>query len=318
MNRFLKLFFSLTIPLSLSLTSCGGASGGSEFGNPTRAVTGAVATTSLSENTPLSFLISNAMATETCPADAVIATDSQGEATTVTVEIDCSFSLDLTVNKAYAVSFVLNDEFVATLYVRNSSTGLKSSVFVLSDGETDIDLGDVIISDGEADPENDPAEQCDVDDDDIDDYDDTDDDGDGVLDDDEGDCDLDGYDDGYDEEDDTCDTGEGDGDAVVGTILDVYPENEAEYIWLDEFVEVAFDCEINQDSVTAETFRVESDADAIACEFNFSESDSVVSCDHSDQGFLPATTYTATIDGVTCVDGTGVSVETWSWSTDES
>lgn len=315
MNRFLKFFFSLAIPLSLSLTSCGGASGGSEFGNPTRAVTGTLTTTSLSENSFLSLFISNAIATETCPADTVIATDSQGESTTVTVETDCSFSLELTVNKAYAVSFVLNDEFVATLYVRNSSTGLKSSVFVLSDGETNVDLGDVIISDGEADPESDPAEQCDVDDDDVDDYDDTDDDGDGVLDDDEGDCDLDGYDDGYDEDDVTCDTG--DGDAVIGTILDVYPENEAEYIGLDEFVEVAFDCEVSQDSVTAETFRVESDTDVINCEFNFSESDTVVSCDHSDQEFLPTTTYTVTIDGAVCSDDTEIANESWSWATVE-
>lgn len=319
MKRFAKLFLAIFSLACLQVAACSSSPGGTEFGNPTREVEGTLTTASASQDTITSFFIPHAMAAVACPADTAIATDSKGLTTTTSVASDCSFSLSLTVNKAYAVSFVLADEFVATLFVRNSATDLKSSVFVLSSGATAMDLGDVIISDGEADPESDPASQNDEDEDGIDDFDDSDDDGDGVTDDDEEDCDLDGYDDGYDEQDSACDTDadEDDDDDVTATILDVYPENEAEFIALDETVEVVFDCEIDTATVSPDSFSVAADDDTIACDYTFSESDTLVSCEHDGQDFLPATTYSTTIDGVSCSDGTEVEGESWSWTTDE-
>lgn len=318
MKRFAKLLLAILSLACLQLTACSSSPGGTEFGNPTREVEGTLATASASQNALTSFFIPSAMAAVACPADTAIATDSKGLTTRASVASDCSFSLSLTVNKAYALSFVLADEFVATLFVRNSATDLKSSVFVLSSGATTINLGNVIISDGEADPESDPASQNDEDGDGIDDFDDSDDDGDSVTDDDEEDCDLDGYDDGYDDDDADCDTDEDDDETATGTILDVYPENEAEFIALNETIEVLFDCDVDTTTVSQDSFSVEADDDTIACDYTFSESDTLVSCEHDGQDFLPATTYSTTIDGVSCTDGTEVESESWSWTTDEA
>lgn len=321
MKRLAKLLFPVFVLVPLGLASCGSSPGGTEFGNPTREVEGTLTTAGLSQDIITSFFIPNAMAAQACPADTTIATDSKGLTTMASVASDCSFALSLTVNKAYTVQFVLEDDFVATLFVQNSATGPKSSVFVLSSGDAAIDLGDVVITAGEADPENDPASQNDEDEDAIVDFDDSDDDGDGVddVDDaDEEDCDLDGYDDSYDEEDSACDTDAEDGDdVVIATILQVFPENEGEFIALNETIEVLFDCEIDTATVSPESFSVTADTDTITCEYTFSESDMLVGCEHGEQDFLPATTYSTTIDGVSCADGTEVESGSWSWTTDE-
>lgn len=305
----------------LMLNRCGSnsAEGGSEFGNPSRQLTGTVvagASSSLQKG------VMKAAGSSSCPADTVIATDSQAQTTTDSISANCSFALTLTVGKAYSVSFTsgespLGDSFVATLIVQNSSSSLSSTVFVISTGESDMDLGTITISDSEADPEVEPAAENDQDGDGTDDFDDTDDDGDGILDNNEEDCDLDGYDDDYDESD-SCDFGgEDDSNESSGEIIAVSPENEEEFVSLDQAVDVLFDCEIDEASVTADSVRIESDSEVIACTYMFSESDSIVSCEHADQNFLPSTTYTATVDGVVCADGTEVTVQSWSWTTEE-
>jgi hypothetical protein len=280
MNSFLQLIL-IVLPFAISLSSCGGgAEGGSEFGNPTRAVIGTlVSDGTLASNNALSkiagLFIHSAYAAQGCPADQVIATDSRAQTTAVEIADDCSFDLELSTDKAYSVSFTSGDTFVATLIVNNSPNTLRSTVFFVSEDAADLDLGVVTISDNEAIPENEPAEQNDQDEDDVDDYDDEDDDGDGVEDEGEEDCDLDDYEDDYDE-DDPCE--EEDEDDSIAEILEVIPNHEEEYVALDEIVVVRFDCAVDESSVTDETFRVESDEDVIDCEFAFSDEDSVVEC----------------------------------------
>ena len=170
------------------LAACSGAStGGAEAGNPpsARALAG---TLPLEESA--------------CQADGVVATDSSGETITADVASDCSFSIELTIGKAYVVSFIKSDSFVASMIFNNGPGTLPSSVLVVSSGEAAILLGNITITDGVATPENEPAEQNDQDEDGVDDFEDDDDDGDEVSDDEEEDCDLDGFTDGLDEDDD--------------------------------------------------------------------------------------------------------------------
>lgn len=175
------------------LTACGGSvQGGSEFGNPTRTLLGA-----------LTKAID-------CPADALQAIDSLGQMTTGEInEEDCSFAVELTAGKSYQASFTLGDEVVLTLIVRNSATAAESSVFFFAEDDVPMDLGDITIEDDEAIPENEPATQNDEDNDGTSDFDDVDDDGDGVADDFEEDCDADGFLDDSDEGDQACDPNEG-------------------------------------------------------------------------------------------------------------
>lgn len=169
------------------ITSCGGSvAGGTEFGNPTRVVMG-------------SFV-----AAETCPADTAIATDSEAQTTTAAFAADCSFELNLAEDTAYTLSFYAGEDFVATLQVEDAAGKERSPVFIVSDQDSPLDLGDITISDDDAIPENEPAEQNDQDDDGITDFDDKDDDADGTPDTSETDCDNDGFSDD-DDAVDSCD-----------------------------------------------------------------------------------------------------------------
>ena len=294
----------------LFLSACAENEGGSEFGNPSRPVMGTVvedAGASLKKQT-----------TGGCPADQVIATDSSAQTTLASIdETECSFDMELVVDRSYVISFVLGDEFVATLIVRKNSSSLRSNVVFIAQAALAMNLGNITIIDNEAFPENEPYSQNDQDEDGTDDFDDEDDDGDGILDDEEEDCDLDGFLDEDDEDDLDCDEDEGDEEDIAEFIVEVSPFNEEEFVDLDEEISVLFSCEVDEESVTEETFVVQSDDDALSCEFEFSDSGEVVTCEHDDQDFLPDTIYTATVDGVTCEDGTGIEADSWSWTSDE-
>lgn len=211
-----RIFLSLLILFTLELaTACGSSSslGGSEAGNPpdltTRSLVGELVDSSAS--------VSAFLASSSCPADTVIAVDSTGTSTTATVAEDCTFELVLTVDKAYALQFVLDDEFVASMIFQNGANLTQSSVFVITAGDTTVNLGLIQISSGQAIPSIEPATECDQDEDGIDDYDDEDDNNDGVSDDTETDCDDDGYLNSYDEDDSTCDDSGNDGSSGSGS-----------------------------------------------------------------------------------------------------
>lgn len=154
----------------MELTSaCGSnsASGGSEFGNPQRAVIGMVTPT----------------ASNDCPIDEVIATDTSAQNINGTVSADCSISILLEVDNEYVISFLKNSVFVATLIV-NDGISNTDQVYV-GVGASPINLGTVTFSGDVCHPENEPAEQNDRDSDGISDFKDSDDNNDGVDDGDE-------------------------------------------------------------------------------------------------------------------------------------
>lgn len=329
---FRTLFLILLFLLNL-LAACGGsAQGGSEFGNPARTLQGTVVSgeeATLRKTTLSNTLLRQQIGNNECPADQVIATDSQAQTTLAEInQEDCSFEMELTINKSYVVSFTRDDEFIATLIVRRNASSLGSSVFFMAEANTEMNLGAIRIEGSKAIPENEPATQNDQDEDGVDDFSDEDDDGDGVSDNDEEDCDLDGFIDDDDENNGGCDSdeeGEDDeesgeedeGDPVEAQVFEVSPANDEVFVDLDEEVWVRFGCEVSEDSVNADTFYIESETDFIECEFDFQESGEVVTCDHEDQEFLPETTYTVTVEGVFCEDETEIEPETWSFTTHE-
>lgn len=213
----MKLTLIKIVLLTLLLTSaCTGSdlTGGAEAGNPNlRDVTGQVSDTVLGINLPL---VRQAYAASTCPADTIIAVDADANSTIAEIADDCSFELNLPINTSYSINFTLDDVFVATMIFQSTST-TESTNFVLSAGDTPVDLGVVYINGIFANPEANPYEQNDRDDDGINDYEDTDDDDDGIDDEEDYvDCDGDGYfEDGDDCEEETeCEADDADCDGV--------------------------------------------------------------------------------------------------------
>lgn len=294
------------------LAGCGGA-GSSGGGTETREITGTVS----SSGTP-------ALKTQTdadCAADTVIATDPSGGTTVAEVDELCNFSLTLEIDRSYVISFSKDGVFVATLLFDSGVGGFTGSDLTITAGDEAIALGQITITGNVAIPEFEPEEQTDEDGDGLNDLEDEDDDNDGVEDEIDGeDCDLDGVEEGGEEEE-SCEE-EGD----LARVLEVKPRNDPhpelgeDRVDLDKEVKARISCEVDQTTVTAETFRVESDSDTIACTFEFSgtgSSGNRIKCKHGSQDFLPDTVYTATIDGVQCLDGRGVEPRSWSWLTEE-
>ncbi len=305
--------YILLILLAGFLIRCGGsATGGSEFGNPSRTLKGVVA----SEANPSGSLARKATsAHDDCPADTVVLTNSLLTTVSLDVNSDCSFDDSVSIDQGYEVSFYKDDIFVANLEATNGPDVLPTSVIYVSDGSTDIDLGTIIISGTRAIPENEPSHQNDRDDDGINDFDDDDDDEDGVGDDDETDCDLDGFSDD-DDEDSSCEESEsgGEGEASsLNTVLEVSPRNNSVAVDLDKEIEIRFGCDLKSASVTSSTLSISSGSDTVLCDFEVDGDE--VQCKHETDLFLPNRTYTAVLDGIRCFDNTVISTITWSWTT---
>ncbi|HBF12260.1 MAG TPA: hypothetical protein DDW49_02540 [Deltaproteobacteria bacterium] len=303
----------------MAMAHCGGggrATGGAEAGNPPtgfRYVEGDVSDANVQAQG--SALMKAAI--EDCFADQIIATNSQGTSTTATVDDNCGFTLTLAINKSYAVSLVSDGAFVATMIFTNNPNTLPTSIMVLSNGASAVNLGRIFInlSNNQASPEFEPSSQCDSDDDGEDDFDDEDDDNDGTSDDDEEDCDLDGYFDDHDD-DSECEDDEDEEDAS-GDVLEVSPRDGEDNVDVDEKIVARFDCTLDELTVTNASFAVTDEADqAIDCDFDFEEDQTEVQCDY-DGSLTPLTVYTATINGILCEDGTPVENIEWSWTTDD-
>jgi len=303
MILFFVFFISCTGTLSL---------GGSEAGNPptssNRSVLGNVTATS---NSSTSFLTANAAG---CEADLVIAFDSTGGMTEAEAGSDCSFDLNLATGKAYEIEFYLNNEFVAYLVMMNDDSILETQVMIVSPDDDSINLGHITIIDFQAFPENQPATQNDIDDDGIFDFDDEDDDGDGRFDNEEEDCDLDGF---LDDFDDFFSDGFNcaDGDDFAPEVIDVVPWNDEEFVPLDQEVLVLFSCDIDFTTVNSSTFQIKDPLNnTTSCTYDIDGNDLII-CNHDGDPFDNDTEYTATINGVKCLDGQTIPTIAWSWNT---
>lgn len=308
-------FFSV----ALGFVACGSkmsATGGAEIGNPAkRFITGTLVTSS----TPAQLMAeSNG---PNCEADGLIATDSLAQATSAVLATDCSFEIELTINKSYVLSFVLNDTFVATLVFSQGSSTLASSMLVVSSGDSAIDLGAITLAGKIASATNNPYTQSDQDGDGVNDFNDDDDNNDGTPDGQELDCDLDGYLDYLDEGDEECEDDddtddEADDEAEEGSpiIYEVRPRNQATNVDLEVELEVRTGCTLDAGSINNTTISVTSSTDTIDCQFELESSDTRVTCE-SDDVFSANTVYQVQLEGVLCLDGDPLPPTTWSFTT---
>lgn len=298
----------------IAIIACGGSGTTTSADNniSTRTMVGTIS--SSEGNGSLSALMRNAV--EDCLADTVIATDTSGNATSEEVDDSCAFSLNLEVGKAYSISFVLGDQFVANLIFDSGVTGASSSSMSISSGEVSIDLGSVTISGNTAQPTNNPLEYLDQDQDGTSDLEDTDDDNDGIEDSLESDCDLDGFLDDEDDDDECEDESDDEGSA-----LRVKPSNNEENVDLDKKVKVYLSCLVDEATLTSETFQVVSELDeSIDCEFQVSDrigiESSIIKCRHNAEKFEADTQYDVQMSGVRCEDGTEIAAISWSFVTE--
>ncbi len=296
---------------------CGsGITGGSEAGNPSRSVVGSLEAPSGAALTLASASLSNQTS---CPADMVIAVDSRKQEWDFPVASDCSFALELFYNKAYSIRFRLGDIDVGSMIFQNSPDRFPAPVMEIAEESVGISLGTVVVDNGHSQPENEPSAQNDADLDGAPDFEDTDDDNDGILDVDESDCDLDGIIDDFDALNTEC--------VLVSTlpdntVLEVLPRNGSgittpeDAVPLDRVIQARFSCDVDGESVNAETFFVTSkDApdSALQCGFVISEEGTTATCEPV--GLFPDTAYQATIRSLRCKDGAGIAETTWEWRT---
>ena len=318
-----RTIYSLGIAAFLLLVaSCGGSSSSDSALQDelqTRTLSGSVPTAS---SPSASSKVATLASADDCLADTVIATDTEAQTVESEVGLDCGFTMELELGKAYTIGLVSGGAFVATVLFDSGITGFSGTALPVGDGEGVIDLGVITISGTVAIPENEPLEAMDEDGDGIDDLLDDDDDSDDIADADEVDCDLDGIIDDLDL-DSTCDD---DDDVDMAKVLEVKPRNDPQpehgndTVDLDKDIKARTSCVIDQSTVTAETFRVEPDSgEAIACVYDFSGrgTGSIIKCKHDDDPFLADTLYTVILDGVLCDDATPVAVRSWSFMTED-
>lgn len=293
-----------------------GTTGGSEAGNPSRSVVGSLAALSVAALTadpaPLSSQTS-------CPADTIVAVDSRKQEWDFPVASDCSFEIELFYNKAYTIRFRLGDIDVGSMIFQNSPDRFPAPVMEIAEEPVGISLGLIVIDDGQSKPENEPSIQNDADLDGIADFEDPDDDNDGILDVDEPDCDLDGIIDDFDDKNTNCPVVKALPDNKV---LEVLPRNGSgiaapeDAVPLDRIVQARFSCELDDASLSADTFLVTAkDAPDGYLECDFSISDDGVAASCQPLGLLPDTVYQATIRSVRCKDGSAIGSTSWEWKT---
>lgn len=320
---------SLMVALGAGLlAACGATTGGTEVGNPNttaeRSVTGSVetqSTTSMSvkhashrgDDHMRTGGAQSALATSRCRADLVEAIDSKNTSASSDVGDDCSFTLSLTVGRAYRFRFSHNGTPVAYLRIPRTTQVWGPFVAVVSSGSDPINLGTVSFASGNATPQHELSEQSDQDDDGIPDAEDSDADGNGILDDLEEDCDLDGVPDSVDEDTSACA-----GQSGTVAVLFVRPSNEVRFerIRPDTAIGAFAACHIDLSSVTADTFRVlAADGTAVPCIYQLKSSDTIVACRHDDTLLALDTEYTALLSGARCTDGRSIRTRSWSWRT---
>ncbi|MFN3201969.1 MAG: Ig-like domain-containing protein [Bradymonadia bacterium] len=158
----------------------------------------------------------------------------------------------------------------------------------------EIDLGDVVIEDGIATPENSPAEQVDNDGDGEVDADDDDDDGDGVPDNMEAEPEL------------PPEAEEAAGEILGLLVSDSDPNPNSQDMDPDDAIEVEFNGAIDPASVADAEITL-TDADGAQVPFEVSVTDDDTISLQPDTSLAPGGTYTVRVDGVTGADGEAMS-----------
>lgn len=283
--------------------------GGTEAGNPpTRLVQGSIP--------------ASADPDDGCVADAVTAADVNSDyVVTGSVSEDCTFELELETGRTYQFSFEKDDAFVAHM-VFTDSDSLQTNSFLLSAADSILNFGNILFNGQTATPENEPAAQNDEDGDGTPDSEDLDSDGDGTLDLLELDCDLDGIADDLDSDLSTCvEDVIDDTEVLLTRILEVFPHNLSGIsniltaVSINAPIQARFDCEVDPATVNSTTFSVVNSLNqAVACTYAYSSNNRVVTCNHP-SNFLNLTVYTATVEGVACVDAEPIGETAWSFRT---
>lgn len=308
--------YALQLCVLLVFAGCGDGStsmqGGTGAGNPTafRTVKGVVPA---NEFQALSISVG-----DTCVANKVIATNQEGTLISASTDEICAFELELPIQDVYHIKLNLDVEDIAQLEFQNDPKSLPSPVIIISDGDQEIDLGQISIDGHIATPEFEPALQSDQDNDGINDFDDTDDDNDGTPDCEESDSDLDGILDDYDIDDEYKDVI--DGDFRFAKVLQVLPCN-GDGIDLgtiavdrDTIIQIRTNCHIIDNSVNEFSFRVEAESESVHCNLVFFNN-SKIEC-HPKQLLTADTLYTVTLQGLQCNDGRFLKTISWSWQTE--
>lgn len=327
--------FSL-MAVSTLLIGCSGAgsvsgAAASESSATTREITGNVGSGTTSQSVSKA-LRSTAPAGADCAADTVTASDSDGTQISADVDAACDFRLGVDPEQSYRVAFERNGSFVGTLTFDSGADGTMSAMVPRGPRRIALELGRITFSGSMGMPEFNPLASNDADDDGDVDLVDRDDDNNAVDDEDEPDCNHDGMPDGMQPEHVRIRAeAESTADARTARILQVKPDAWiGEPVGLKRIVKIMASCRIAADSVTAETFTVTTadGSDEIACDFSYGfwrpaprfleqrlpRPRQIVKCRHSED-FAANTEYTATIRGLTCLDGTPVENISWSWTT---
>lgn len=265
--------------------------------------------------------VSKAVSSDGCVADQVIATDSQAETTTATVDENCAFTMTVPSGESYVVSFMLDGAFVGTLVFDSGIDGLTTSSLPLVTGSGDLELGTITMQGDLATPSQQPLDTIDRDADGVVDSEDPDDDGDNIPDDEELDCDYDGLVDDLDPDvAAVCDTRNFEEE---GWVVAIKPHYGQEDVSVYRTIRALLSCRVDPDTVDPDTFRVYADDHEVQCEYDFGNWRRrphrhrrnhreierqvsplhIVKCRHYDDPFDTDTLYTVSIDGLECLDG---------------
>lgn len=248
----------------------------------TATVTGSLATTDSTAKTE---------GDTACPADTMIAIDSQGNEFTAAIADDCSFNLMLATDEQYALVLTLDGEFVAGITFPTALNPFTTATLPIGNSGVTIALGTITIAgtvgtagEFEAPVDDDDAEAA---------------------------------------------LPEGQVLAVrphrlphCGQLDSDLRQRRCYRVGLGRPVVALISCRVNRSTVTSDTFVVQDEAGMrIACEYDFKQwrtdkhqqrhHHRIIRCKHSSDFFQHNTLYTATLDGVQCEDGRPV--ETFSW-----
>lgn len=290
------------------LAGCG--AGGTETGNPTGTISGQIGAASADTSTD------KAASDFGCGADEVRATDAANATTTTQVSDACAFQLTLVSDRGYMLSFWQRGTVRGVLRMNHNVSFADSPVLPFFAADRTVELGSIAIAAQRAVPAREPASQLDRDRDGLADFDDPDDDNDGIADEDERDCDLDGFHDDFDPDIAACTA-----ETTTAQVRDVSPGHDAarntepHRVGLTRTIRARFSCAIDTATLTDTTFTVRADNDSISCTLAIAGSNHQVACVHATDPFLADTTYTATINGVRCADGSAIQARSWSWHT---
>lgn len=301
----------LICALTLFVAGCGADTttqkGGTEAGNPPpadRVVKGIVPKNSSTGN---------------CNATKVVLTNSKDQASSNSVNSDCSFSVSVSSGDASTITLFKKDTFTALMAFSHSAAIFQTNTLVVGSGTRTIDFGKINVSGTTGTAATEPSTQNDQDGDGIVDFDDEDDDNNGVKDVNERDCDLDGYLDTVDQDETTC-TAPGDIGSVPlqageDWVMEILPRSKAKYVPVDQPVKVRTNCAIDPTSVKSSTFDVvDTQGNHVTCTASLSSSDKVLTCTHAD--LTAGMDYTATVEGLHCADDRGtIRTVTWHFTT---